>query len=251
MESHFCRFGIHAFSAGGIIRRWKRDLLVYVREHLLHLVKAVQARRAACQRQLIAAENFADIVTFRLAVDTEPNGRTILCHAIAAAETMLVVDISIDGAGQIENVVARDMAEFTGKARRVIAVAVIRVGALDTPAQRLGMTADDIGEQRVALHIVSRAAADQLDAFHTSRRNALQHVFKCIFLARRTLAIDENIAAGTGIAAQFAVAFLKTETRHQLHDVERGHGLRAGEIAGFERCNAAACVSRNRRCGVR
>src|SRR3546814_1418862 len=84
-----------------------------------------------------------------LLVIDEPQRRAIGGEAVAAAEAMFVVDLTIAGGLKLDQPVARPVAERPGDARRRIAVAEDRIFALEPPRQPRLLFAHDIGEQGI------------------------------------------------------------------------------------------------------
>src|SRR3546814_13922979 len=83
-----------------------------------------------------------------LLVIDEPQRRAIGGEAVAAAEAMFVVDLTIAGGLKLDQPVARPVAERPGDARRRIAVAEDRIFALEPPRHPRPLFAPAIGEQR-------------------------------------------------------------------------------------------------------
>src|SRR3546814_12872887 len=106
-----------------------------------------------------------------LFVIDEPQRRAIGGEAVAAAEAMFVVDLTIAGGLKLDQPVARTVAERPGDARRRIAVAEDRIFALEPPRQPRVLFAPALGEQGLAMHIKARGGvAEGLDTIGTACR---------------------------------------------------------------------------------
>ena len=88
-----------------------------------------------------------------------------------------------------------------------------------------------VGQDRVAAQVdARRATADQFDALHRRRPDALEQLADVLALARRARAVDQHVALRRGVAAHVGVGFDDAETRQALDHVA-GVGRRiAGEV---------------------
>src|SRR3546814_4152549 len=107
-----------------------------------------------------------------LLVIDEPQRRAIGGEAVAAAEAMFVVDLTIAGGLKLDQPVARPVAERPGDARRRIAVAEDRIFALEPPRQPRLLFAHDIGEQGIALHVIARRSEEHTSELQSLMRNS-------------------------------------------------------------------------------
>ncbi len=104
---------------------------------------------------------------------------------------------------------------------------------------------DDVHHDGLALHVdAGRAAADEIDPLDLRRRQTRQDADQIVGLAGRAPAVDQDIARGTGKAAQIA-SVVEHEPRHAAdrvicgvypHRREEGGWIARDGLAGRIRC---------------
>src|SRR5690606_37666419 len=140
------------------------DVVLDVRKHAAVLEQPAGAERAAGKRLAIGGGQLLIAGALGLRIVGEAQRRSIGRIAVARTEAVLVVDRPVERALQVERPAAGLKVEFAGDARGVITVAEVRIFALKAPGQLAPALAYDIGEQRIALHVIARrTAADQFD----------------------------------------------------------------------------------------
>ncbi|MNL12515.1 hypothetical protein D3C87_1333850 [compost metagenome] len=136
--------------------------------------------------------------------------------------------------GHAPGAVAFAGGELIGAAVQVLAAfEQTGVGRQDVFAAGGGLQ-DDVGDDRIALHVdAGGAAADQFDALDLSGNSAAQDVGASVVLGRRARAVDQDVA-DRAFKAAGAVAVVDREARHAVDHVQRRIGAGVGEEVGGE-----------------
>ena len=112
---------------------------------------------------------------------------------------------------------------------------------LKRAARRLRRLANDVGDDRKALHVDSRRAApDHFDTLDIGDRDALQDIVQADGFCRGSGAVDQHIAGAARKAARRGAAAIEDEAGQAAHHVARMVGIRFDKERRDIGCNARA-----------
>lgn len=139
-----------ALAADDGIGRGESDGMGDIGEFAFVLDQPVETKRPAEQRLAIGERRLRDVGALGLRIIDEAQRRAVARKAVADAETMLVIDLAIDGGEEVDHPPAPVERRLRRNARRAQAVPVERLLCLDPAADRARLHQDDVGEQRIA-----------------------------------------------------------------------------------------------------
>ena len=199
---------------------------------MLPVQLGVERAAAAEQRRLDPALEGvapapAGLVGLALA-QRRPAGVDLPARALAGA----VID-EVEAQGRpFEGAVAELARALEPRRRRGAAVLKHAGRHGEQPLAGLVLAQDDVGDDRLALHVdAGGAAADDVDALDLAGLDAAQGVLQAFTLGGRPLAIDQHIAGRAAVAAH-VVALVEREARNAGDHVHGGVGLGRREEGG-------------------